>query len=286
MRICKKRGMGRILIFSLVLGMMALFVPKQFCAADDTVGRNSFALGNEAYVKGDYDQAIVHYHAALDQEGYTPSILYNLGNAYYMKKEIGKSILNYERALYLDPENADIKANLVLARKNFGLPNPEQPFWKALFTRLSINGWTWMAVIAFCAFSLMMLLNGIRPRLLKKPLFKMAACICFLLFAGGGVGIVVQYTNLDRGVVTAKNAQLRVSPFDSADTSGVVKDGKMVNLADTYQGYVFVKMTNGTSGWLRKNAVTAVLTKNGNDTTRKSLLLSGISGNKGNSKES
>ncbi|EFK05504.1 conserved hypothetical protein [delta proteobacterium NaphS2] len=114
----------------------------------------------------------------------------------------------------------------------------------------------------------------------------MAAFICFLVFTGSGVGTMVQYTHLDRGVVTAKNARLRVSPFDSADTSGVVKNGKMVNLADTYQGYVFVKMTNGTSGWLRNDEVTAVLPKNGNDTTRKALLLSGISGKKGNSKES
>jgi hypothetical protein len=272
--------MGRILIFSLALGMMVLSGPTQYCAAGDSVGGNSFALGNEAYVKGAYDQAISHYHAALDQEGYTSSILYNLGNAYYMKKEIGKSILNYERALYLDPENADIKANLALARKNFGLANPDQPYWKALFTRLSINGWTWMAVIAFCALSLMMLLNGIRPRLLKRPLLKMAVYICFLVFMGAGAGVAVQYGNLDRGVVTAKNAQLRVSPFDSAEPSGVVKDGKVVNLADTYQGYIFVKMTNGTSGWLRKDAVTAVLPKNGKHTTRKSLSLSGISGSK------
>ena len=286
MRICEKRAMGRILIFSLALGILALFVTTQYCAAGDTAGRNSFALGNEAYAKGEYDQAITHYHAALDQGGYTPSILYNLGNAYTMKKEIGKAILNYERALYLDPENADIKANLALARKSFGLPNPDQPFWKTFFTRLSINGWTWMAAIAFCAFSLVMLLNGIRPRLLKKPLFKIAVCICFLLFAGGGVGTAVQYGNLDRGVVTAKNAQLRVSPFDSADSSGVVKDGKVVNLADTYQGYVFVKMANGTSGWLRNAEVTAVLPENGNHGTRKSLSLSGNSGKKEVSKES
>ena len=286
MRICEKRAMGRILIFSLALGILALFVPAQYCAAADTPGGNSFALGNEAYVKGDYDQAIMHYHVAVGQGGYTPSILYNLGNAYTMKKEIGKAILNYERALYLDPENADIKTNLALARKDFGLPNPEQPFWKALFTRMSINGWTWMATIAFCAFSLMMLLNGIRPRLLKKPLFKIAVCICFLFFAGGGVGMAVQYGNLDRGVVTAKNARLRVSPFDSAETSGVVKDGKVVNLADTYQGYVFVKMPNGKSGWLRNDEVTAVLPKNGNPTTPKSLSLSEISGKKEDGKKS
>lgn len=285
MRTCRNRTIGRILIFSLALGMMALFIPRQYCAAGDAVGGNSFALGNEAYVRGEYDQAIAHYHAALDQEGYSPSILYNLGNAYYMKKEIGKSILNYERALYLDPENADIKANLALAGKNFGLANSEQPFWKALFTRLSLNGWTWMAVIALSAFSLMMLLNGIRPRLLKGPLLKMAVYICFLVFMGAGAGMVVQHGNLDRGVVTAKNAQLRVSPFDSAEPSGVVKDGKVVNLADTYQGYVFVKTTNGKSGWLRKNAVTAVLPASDNREARKPLSLSKISGNKGNSKE-
>ena len=88
-----------------------------------------------------------------------------------MKKKIGQAILNYERALYLDPENADIKANLALARKNFGLvPNPARAFLEGVFhppspQRMDMDGGHRLSA----PFSLTMLLNGIRPGLLKKP---------------------------------------------------------------------------------------------------------------------
>ena len=45
-----------------------------------------------------------------------PNVYYNLGNSYYKIGEIAKAVLNYERALLLQPGNADIRANLEVAR--------------------------------------------------------------------------------------------------------------------------------------------------------------------------
>jgi hypothetical protein len=271
MRLFKKSKNSSILIFILALGMMALLAPLGNTAAEDNMGQDLFAQGNSAYAKGSYDQAIVHYKAAIDREGYTSSLLYNLGNAYYMKNEIGQSILNYERALYLDPGNIDIEANLSLARKNTGLVMPDQTSWKTFFNGLTLNGWTWAGVIALCTFSLMILVNGIRPGILRGPVLKMMVCLCLLLFTAAGAGVAVQYGNLNRGVITGDNSRLRVSPFDSAAASGVVKSGKVVNLANTYQGYVFIKEANGQSGWIPEDAVSAVLPTDGNHQTQTSL---------------
>lgn len=264
MRTLKKNESVSILIFALALCMMVFLMSAQNSLAKDSVGRDFFVLGNEAYINKDYDQAIIHYQAALEREGYSSSLLYNLGNAHYMKKEIGQAILNYERALYLDPGNVDIKENLALARKNFGLVTSDQATWRVFFNRLNLNGWTWIAVIALGTFSLMVLINGVRPGPLKGPTPKLLICLCFMAFMTSGTGIAVQYGNLDRGIITADNAQLRVSPFDSAATSGVVKNGKVVNLADNYKGYVFVKTANGKSGWLPNMAVIKVLPADGN----------------------
>ena len=270
MRLYKTNKSSSILIFTLVLGMMALLSPMENTAAENNMGQDLFAHGNAAYAKGDYDQAIVHYKAALAREGYTPSLLYNLGNAYYMKNEMGQSILNYERALYLDPGNIDIEANLALARKNAGLVMPEQTSWKTFFNGLTLNGWTWAGVIALCTFSLMIFVKGIRPGILEGPVLKMTVCLCLLLFIAAGTGMVVQSEDLNHGVITSENAQLRVSPFDSAAASGVVKSGKVVKLADTYEGYVFIKEVNGQSGWIPEDAVSAVLPADGNHQTQTS----------------
>ena len=269
-----------ILIFSLALGMMTLFAQLQNAiarvSAQNGAEGNLFALGNQAYAKGNYDQAILHYKAAMDRDGYAPSLLYNLGNAYYMKNEIGQSILNYERALYLDPGNADIKANLALARKNSGLIAPVQTLWKAFFNRITLNGWTWAVVMALCTFSLMVLLHGIRPGILGAPALKIMVSACFLFLATAGAGMIIQYGNLDRGVITGENARLRVSPFDSAADSGAIKDGKVVQLTNTYEGYVFVKEANGKSGWIPKGAVKAILPYRDNHQTQTSFTQSTI----------
>jgi len=271
MRLYRTNKSSSILIFTLVLGMIALLAPLENAAAEDNMGQDHFAQGNTAYIKGNYDQAVVHYRAALGREGYTPSILYNLGNAYYMKNEMGQSILNYERALYLDPGNIDIEANLVLARKTAGLVMPDKASWKAFFNGLTLNGWTWASVIALCTFSLMILVNGIRPSILRGPVLKMMVCLCLLLFMAAGAGMVIQSEDLNHGVITSENARLRVSPFDSAAASGVVKRGKVVNLADIYKGYVFIKEANGQSGWIPEDAVSAVLPTDGNHQTQTSL---------------
>lgn len=274
------RSVG-VLIFSFALGMMSLFIPIQNTAAETPSGitadkaQDLFALANDAYIKGKYDLAIKHYKAVL-REGYTPSLLYNLGNAYYMKNDIGQSILSYERALYLDPGNVDIKTNLALARKKFGLVTPHQAAWKTFFNGLTLNQWTWAGVITLVAFSMMIFLNGIRPGILRGTALKMMACLCFLLFTVAGTGMVLQYGNLNRGVIIADNAFLRVSPFDSAAESGLVKNGKVVQLAKNYKGYIFINGENDQSGWIAEDKVKAILPEAGHFQTQTSLTQSTV----------
>ena len=282
----KNGGRVSILIFTMILGMMFLLASADIGAAEEDMGQNLFVLGNKAYAEGIYNQAIAHYKAALDKEGYTSSLLYNLGNAYYMKNEIGRSILNYERALYLDSGNAHIKTNLALARKKSGLGIHAQVSWKDFFKRLTLNEWTWTGVIVLCTFSMMIFFNGIRPGILRGTALKMMGCLCFLLIMVAGTGMVLQYENLNRGVIIGNNAQLRVSPFDSAAESGVVKNGKVVQLAKTYEGYIFIHEANGQSGWIPENAVKAILPKTDNRRTQTSLTQSTIGTISGSGEES
>ena len=85
------------------------------------------AQADSAYINKDYAQAIEIYESLL-QDGESGEIYYNLGNAYFKQDELGRAILNYERALLLQPGNADVSANLDIARaKTIDKvnPNPE-----------------------------------------------------------------------------------------------------------------------------------------------------------------
>ena len=73
------------------------------------------AQGDSAYMRNDYASAIQIYESLL-KKGEAAEVYYNLGNSYYKADDIAKAILNYERALLLQPGNADIRANLEIAR--------------------------------------------------------------------------------------------------------------------------------------------------------------------------
>ena len=73
------------------------------------------AQGDSAYMQNDYTTAIQIYEQLLEN-GEAAEVYYNLGNSYYKTDNIAHAILNYERALILQPDNADIRANLDIAR--------------------------------------------------------------------------------------------------------------------------------------------------------------------------
>ena len=255
---------NKILNFLIVAGIVTFFSLASLTSAWASQGEDKFALGNEAYAEGKYDEALSFYKGAIKQKGYSASLLYNMGNAYYQKKDVGQAILHYERALYLYPGNADIQANLSLARKDFGLIAEPVPDWQRFFNMLNLNWWAILASGAFGVFSLIYLLRGIRPGILKGAPFRILTTVCLLCFMAGGTGVAMQYRNISRGVVTKDDARLLVSPFDSASSSASIKDGKIVRIAKTYRGYLLVEGSNGKSGWIKKDVVELVVPINGN----------------------
>jgi Ca-activated chloride channel homolog len=68
-------------------------------------------LGNEAYNKGNYDEALRQYQDAEKGRPESPEAHYNLGNAYYKKGEFDKALDEYKKAAQLDPKMGDAYYN-------------------------------------------------------------------------------------------------------------------------------------------------------------------------------
>ena len=145
----------------------------EFAAAkisDDNVTK---AEGDSAYMRNDYASAIQIYESLL-KKGEAAEIYYNLGNSYYKADDIAKAILNYERALLLQPGNADIRANLEIARsktidKVVSVPDIFFVAWvKSLINCLSVDAWAKLGIVFFIllliSFSLFFLSKNLKNR--------------------------------------------------------------------------------------------------------------------------
>ncbi|MCR4319495.1 MAG: hypothetical protein NUV74_04045, partial [Candidatus Brocadiaceae bacterium] len=85
---------------------------KYLQAAKNIAARNN----QEAELK--LKEAASQYETILTHGFEHGQIYYNLGNTYYRKGELGRAILNYRKAQRLIPRNADLNANLRLAKNS------------------------------------------------------------------------------------------------------------------------------------------------------------------------
>src|SRR5262245_15874464 len=75
-----------------------------------------FDEGNRLYQAGNYSESLKRYEEIVADGYEAPALYYNIGNAQFKLGHLGQAIVSYERALRLAPRDADVRANLDLAR--------------------------------------------------------------------------------------------------------------------------------------------------------------------------
>ena len=151
----KVKGAGMaVLLFALTLGTaMTSDAAAQTAKKAPAAENITKAMGDSAYIRQQYQQAIADYEALLKQ-GVSADIYYNLGNAYYRTDNITRAVLNYERALLLSPGDRDIRFNLQLARsKTIDKITPESEmffvtWYRTLVNVMSVDGWARMSLVS------------------------------------------------------------------------------------------------------------------------------------------
>jgi tetratricopeptide (TPR) repeat protein len=98
-------------VLCLVLLATLSYQPLQAASSVETL-----VSGNQLYEKGNFAEATQLYEQLANQGVADSTLYYNLGNAYYKQGDLGRAILNYTRAARLTPRDADVQANLALAR--------------------------------------------------------------------------------------------------------------------------------------------------------------------------
>ena len=217
------------------------------------------ADADSAYVRGEYQQAIIHYEELLKQ-GASADLYYNLGNAYYRTENITRAVLNYERALLLAPGDRDIRFNLQMARsKTIDKITPEQEmffvtWYHSLVNLASVDGWARTALLSLALAIVLALLYLFSERIwLRKvgffgALFAIALFVLSNVFAHQQKDLLV---NRRGAIVTASAVTVKSTPAKQGTDLFILHEGTKVTITDaSMKEWKGVRLADGKEGWI------------------------------------
>lgn len=221
---------------------------------------NQKSIADQAYGKGQYQQAMQIYNTLL-KDGESADVYYNLGNCYYRTRDMAHAILCYERAHLLKPGDADIRANLALAKSKIQdktVASSEMFFVKWYYDLVNLKSsdqWSRCAILSFilllASISLYVFVNQIR---LKKMGFGAAIFfLCVTIFSN-----IFSYHQkealVDRNsaVVMVPAATAHSTPSESGTALFVVHQGHVVKIKDnSMKMWKEIQLEDGNIGWIK-----------------------------------
>lgn len=239
-----------------LLLVLALFaqLPDGHAASVDSLVNAASA----AYAAGDLGTALSLYTRALS-EGRSAALHYNIGNCQYKLGDHAMAILHYERALKMAPGDADIQANLELARSRTKDRVSELPSsqvmqrWERFAGGRDIDQWA-RASIGFAVLFFAMLTLG---TLLRRASWRAAIRI-----ASVGAGIMLTLSLVmawgrhrslnthEEAIIMAQRVEVRSEPTERGTVLFVIHRGTKVRVIQIIDGRAEVRLANGAQGWL------------------------------------
>ena len=260
--------MTRRIILALVLQTGLAIAVALPLHADSPADTDAMTASNELYDAGRYAESTQVYEQIVDQ-GYRDSALYyNLGNAYYKQGDLGRAILNYVRAEKLAPRDADVRANLEVARsQTIDLPGSDEQIVLirlvvAAQARLTTNelAAATLALWLLLALPLAIVLYGKAERLRRAASY--AAVVLGLVLVMGAIslsGRVYAESSRQRVVVVAEAVDVVSGPGTQYVTEFTLHAGTEARLLETRGSWARVALPEGgLQGWVPAGAVEEV----------------------------
>lgn len=222
------------------------------------------AAGDSAYIQGDYKQAIQIYEQILTQ-GEAADIYYNLGNSYYKDNQLAKAILNYERALLLQPNNADIQANLEIANaktvdKVQSIPDVFFIAWgKTIVQSQSADTWgKWgialflLSLISWAIFLFIKQVSWKKVGFYTGVVTLILVIIC-QIFAMEQKKALLQR---DQAIVLSPSITVRSTPSESGTKLFILHEGHKIRIKDdTMADWKEICLEDGKVGWIPASSI-------------------------------
>ena len=261
----KKRKKVKTAGLGLLLLVISIAIPSAAQAQKSSAPVHvTKAMGDSAYVRQQYQQAIADYEALL-KKGVSADVYYNLGNAYYRTDNITRAVINYERALLLSPGDPDIRVNLQLARsKTIDKITPESEmffvtWYRSLVNIMSVDGWATMSLVSLAIaiiLALCYLFSG-RVWMQKTGFFGALAMIVIFglsnLFAWQQKDQLVNRTG---AIVISPAAAVKSTPANGGTDLFIIHEGTKVEITDSsMKEWKEVRIADGKEGWIKASMI-------------------------------
>jgi len=220
-----------------------------------------FTEGNQRYQAGDYAGALDDYLAIVEAGFESAALYYNIGNTYFKLGDLGRAILFYERARRLSPRDADVLANLDLARSLTAddiTPLPRFWLFRAVSWWVHLLPVSWLTMIVLSGY--LVAAGGMIVFIVRRGTsrarwgLRLSAAVgsVALILAVNLVAIELEIGVSEDAIVMADEVTVQSAPAE--DTSlqiFVIHQGTKVHVDRRSEDWVEIVLEDGKVGWVR-----------------------------------
>ena len=235
--------------------------------------------GDQAYQTEHYSDAIALYLEAMERDGTSSDLYYNLGNAYYRSGQIADAILSYERALRLDPTNSEARANLAFVNERIVDKKGESGSFlsnavTSVVNKSSSNGWAYLAltffIIAAAGVAAYLFFDSV---LIRKTGFfgGIIAAILFVICLIFSINAKSLAEDTSDAVITAETSVLSTvprAPMTREEEALLLHKGTRVKIlrsmplpGDSTQVWHEVAVDNNNRAWINNDDIARIIEK-------------------------
>lgn len=209
-----------------------------------------FQQANQAYEAGDWNRAENLYLDLFHQGFAGASLFYNLGNTAYRKGNRGAAILWFERAKRESPRDADVQANLTLARSH--LKSAGESFLEklvTLFTSTELGVAVTVFLWIFCLLAGALALDWVRPTALIQTFVWSAGIL--LILTGAYLGFHLHWVRKDWAIVLSAPGEVRNGPGRDYAVGFTIPEGTKVLVLNKRTTWIQIGAPQeGLKGWI------------------------------------
>ena len=233
-----------------------------FFISSTGICEDSFEKAGRFYDQGNIEEAESIYRNLLKENSENSVLLFNLGNCAYRKGDYGNAIVHYERARRLKPRDSDIIENLNFVRTQLSLPSIQSKdtplgLITALRDQFRPDEWLICAGGSWCMMWIVMSINRVKRYSL--------AIVPVVLASISGLSIAIYFAQ--NASTYAKNQAIVVSQSspifrlpqqtDSGKAKSILGMGAYVAVVEKRSEWSRVRIDKD-EGWIKNDALGSI----------------------------